>query len=179
MKKTTLIVLLLIAITTTAQEKMISHEGITNFEASIPLFEEVKAINEKTTCVLITKTGEISCWVAVKDFKFKRNLMEDHFNTNYMESDRYPKAVFKGKIEKFDLKNVTSETIPYQINGKMTIRGRSKKIITTATLKKVNDGIELFSEFPLNTDDFKIEIPFIVRSKVSKNVNTQIVCVLK
>ena len=61
----------------------------------------------------------------------------------------------------------------------MTIRGRSKKIITTATLKKVNDGIELFSEFPLNTDDYKIEIPFIVRSKVSKNVNTQIVCVLK
>ena len=64
--------------------------------------------------------------------------MEEHFNTYYMESDRYPKAIFNGKIEKFDLKNVTSETIPYQINGKMTIRGRSKKIITTATLKKVN-----------------------------------------
>ena len=158
---------------------MVSYEGIINFEASIPLFEEVKAINDNTTCILVTKTGEITCWVTIKDFKFKRNLMEEHFNTYYMESDRYPKAIFKGKIEKFDLKNVTSETIPYQINGKMTIRGRSKKIITTATLKKVNDGIELFSEFPLNTDDYKIEIPFIVRSKVSKNVNTQIVCVLK
>ena len=179
MKKTTLIVLLLIAITTTAQEKMISHEGITNFEASIPLFEEVKAINEKTTCVLITKTGEISCWVAVKDFKFKRNLMEDHFNTNYMESDLYPKAVFKGKIEKFDLKNLKSEMVTYQINGKMTIRGRTKKMTVKGTIKKVNDGIELYSEFPINTDDYKIEIPFIVSSKISKNVNTKIACVFR
>ena len=61
----------------------------------------------------------------------------------------------------------------------MTIHGRSKKITTKATLKKVPSGIALFSEFPLNTDDFKIEIPFIVRTKISKNVNTQISCVLK
>ena len=179
MKKNSLIVLLIIAFATNAQEKMVSYEGIINFEASIPLFEEVKAINDNTTCILVTKTGEITCWVTIKDFKFKRNLMEEHFNTYYIQKKSYPKAIFNKKKKKFDLKNVTSETIPYQINGKMTIRGRSKKIITTATLKKVNDGIELFSEFPLNTDDYKIEIPFIVRSKVSKNVNTQIVCVLK
>ena len=179
MKKNSLIVLLIIAFATNAQEKMVSYEGIINFEASIPLFEEVKAINEKTTCILITKTGELTCWVNIKDFKFKRNLMEEHFNTYYMESDRYPKAIFKGKIEKFDLKNVKAETVIYKINGKMTMHGRSKKITTKASLKKVPTGIELFSEFPLNTDDFKIEIPFIVRSKISKNVNTQISCVLK
>ena len=179
MKKNSLIALLLVASASIAQEKMVSYEGITNFEASIPLFEEVKAINDNTTCILITKTGEITCWVSIKDFKFKRNLMEEHFNTYYMESDRYPKAVFKGKIEKFDIKNVNSETVPYQINGKMTMHGRSKKMTTKATLKKVENGIELSSEFPLNTDDFKIEIPFIVRSKISKNVNTKIVCVLK
>lgn len=179
MKKITPIVLLLISIVTSAQEKMVSYEGTTNFEASIPLFEEVKAINEKTTCILITKTGQIACWVAVKDFKFKRNLMEEHFNNNYMESDRYPRAVFKGKIEKFDLKNLNSELMVYQINGKMTIRGKSQKITVKGTLKRVADGIELYSEFPLNTDDFNIEIPFIVRSKVSKKVNTQIACVFR
>ena len=179
MKKNFLIVLLIIAFPTNAQEKMVSYEGIINFEASIPLFEEVKATNENTTCILITKTGEITCWVNIKDFKFKRNLMEEHFNTYYLESDRYPRAVFKGRIDKFDLKNVKAETITYRITGKMTIHGRSRKITTKASLKKVPTGIELFSEFPLNTDDFKIEIPFIVRSKISKNVNTQISCVLK
>ena len=115
MKKITLIALILIAIATTAQEKMVSYSGITNFEASIPLFEEVKAINEKTTCILITKTGEITCWINIKDFQFKRDLMQDHFNKNYMESNRFPKAIFKGKIEKFNLKNLSSELNQYQM----------------------------------------------------------------
>ncbi|OAB28847.1 YceI-like domain-containing protein [Flavobacterium fryxellicola] len=179
MKKITSIALLFIALAINAQEKLVSYVGITNFEASVPLFEEVKAINEKTTCILITKTGDIACWSNVKDFKFKRNLMEEHFNKNYMESNRYPKAVFKGTIEKFDLNNLTSESRPYQINGKITIRGRTKKITITGTLKRLDNGIELQCEFPLNTDDFRIAIPFIVRSKISKNVNTQIICLLK
>ena len=179
MKKITSILFLLVATVIMAQEKMVSYNGITNFEASIPLFEEVKAMNEKTTCILITKTGDLTCWANIKDFKFKRNLMEEHFNSKYMESDRYPKAIFIGRIEKFDLKNLNSENLSYNINGKITIRGKSKKITIKGTLKKVYNGIELYSEFPLNTDDFNIEIPFIVRSKVSKKVNTQIVCVFR
>jgi hypothetical protein len=178
MKKITQIVLLLAAITTIAQEKMISHTGIINFEASIPLFEEVTAINPKTTCVLIPKTGEIICWINIKDFKFKRNLMEEHFNKNYMESNRFPKAIFKGKIEKFDLKNINTLITEYQINGKITIRGKTKRIILSATLKKVDQGIELNATFPINTDDFKIQIPLVVRSKISKNVKTKIICIL-
>ena len=179
MEKITSIALLFIALAINAQEKLVSYEGITNFEASIPLFEEVKATNEKTTCILITKTGDIACWINIKDFKFKRNLMEEHFNKNYMESSRYPRAVFRGTIEKFDLNNLTSEFRPYQINGKITIRGRTKKMTIKGTLKRIDNVVEIQSEFPLNTDDFRIEIPFIVRSKISKNVNTQIVCVLK
>lgn len=179
MKKITQIALLFIAIAAKSQEKMVSYMGITNFEASIPLFEEVKAINEKTTCILLTKTGEIACWINIKDFKFKRDLMQEHFNKNYMESNRFPRAVFKGKIDKFDFQKLTTTNNQYQITGKITIRGRTKKIIINGTLKKVDKGIELYSAFPLNTDDFNIEIPFIVRSKISKNVNTQIICVLE
>ena len=179
MKKITLIVLLIIAIKSFAQDKMVTYGAIIHFEASIPLFEEVKASNEKTTCILITKTGQIACWMNIKDFKFQRSLMEEHFNENYMESNRFPRAVFKGKIDKFNLKNLNSESNPCQIIGKITLRGRTKKIVINGTLKKVDKGIELYSAFPLNTDDFNIEIPFIVRSKISKKVNTQLICVLQ
>ncbi len=179
MKKIAKIVLIFFVSHIAAQEKLVSYTGITNFEASIPLFEEVRAINEKTTCIVITKTGDIACWIYIKDFKFKRDLMQEHFNKNYMESNRFPRAVFKGKIAKFDLKNLNSESNPCQITGKITIRGRTKKIVINGTLKKVDNGIELYSAFPLNTDDFKIEIPFIVRNKIAKNVNTQIICVLR
>ncbi|TDD75246.1 YceI family protein [Flavobacterium caseinilyticum] len=179
MKKITLILLLFIASATTAQEKMLSYGGIINFEASIPLFEEVKARNEKTTCILITKTGQFFCWTNIKDFKFERSLMEEHFNKNYMESHRFPRAYFKGRIEKFDLKNITNDAKLHQINGKITIRGLTKKMLITGTLKKVSNGIEFYCAFPLNTDDLKIEIPSVVRSKISKNVNTQIICLLQ
>jgi hypothetical protein len=178
MKKITQIVLLFAAIVTFAQERMVSYSGIINFEASIPLFEEVNAINDKTTCILIPKTGQIICWITIKDFKFKKKMMQEHFNDNYMESNRFPRAIFKGKIEKFDFKNISTVAGEYQINGKITIRGRTKRITLSGTLKKVDNGIELFAAFPLNTDDYKIQIPFIVRSKISKNVKTKIICVL-
>lgn len=179
MKKIILLFLILITNTSVAQEKMITDRGIINFEASVPFFEEVKAINEKTACVLITKTGEITCLVYIKRFLFERSLMQEHFNKNYLESDRYPKAIFKGIIEKFDLKNIDSNTKQYEIKGKITIHGKTKKITIYGTIKKVGEGIELVSNFPLNTDDFGIEIPYIVRSKIAKNVNTQITCVLQ
>ena len=179
MKKIILLFLIFITNTTVAQEKMITDSGIINFEASVPFFEEVKAINEKTACVLVTKTGGITCLAYIKKFQFERSLMQEHFNKNYLESDRYPKAIFKGIIEKFDLKNIDSNTKEYVIKGKITIHGKSKKIMIYGTIKKVGKGIELISNFPLNTDDFGIEIPYIVRSKIAKNVNTQITCVLQ
>jgi hypothetical protein len=179
MKKIMLLFLILITYKASAQEKMTTDRGIINFEASVPFFEEVKAINNKTACVLVTKTGEITCMVYIKKFLFERSLMQEHFNRNYLESDRYPRAIFKGIIEKFDLKNVDSVSKEYAIKGKMTIHGKSKKIMVYGTIKKVSEGIELVSSFPLNTDDFGIEIPFIVRSKISKKVNTQITCVLQ
>jgi hypothetical protein len=179
MKKIILLILLIVSLKSAAQDQMATYTGLINFEASIPLFEEVKASNEKTTCILITKTGQITCWVNIKDFKFKRSLMEEHFNRNYMESNRFPKAFFKGRIEKFDLKNINSVAKKHQINGKITIHGKTKKIVIYGSLKKVNKRLQLTSEFTLNTDDFMIEIPLIVRSKISKSVNTQMICVFQ
>jgi hypothetical protein len=56
-------------------------------------FEEVKLLI-KASCVLITKTGDFTCWMYVKDFQFERSLMQEHFNDNYLESE-YPRAIFK------------------------------------------------------------------------------------
>jgi hypothetical protein len=179
MKKRKLLLLFLITLTSNGQDKMHSYTGITNFEASIPLFEEVKAVNKQTTCTLITKSGEINCWLSVGDFEFKRNLMKEHFNTTYLESDRYPKALFRGRIENFDLKTITANTLKCQIKGKITLKGTTKTIALKGSLRKVQNGLEFIANFPINTDDFNIKIPLVVRSKISKTVNTQISCVLQ
>lgn len=178
MKNFTLLALLLVLYPIDAQNKFTSSKCVIYFEASVPLFEAVEAKNEDVHCTLIPNKSEITFTAAIKKFKFKRDLMREHFNSNYMESDRYSKATFKGIIEKFDLKLITEEEKDFFIIGKITIHGQSRMITVLAKIKKAGNGIQIKSNFTLNTDDFNIEIPNIVISKISKKVNTQIVCVL-
>ena len=178
MKNFTLLALFFVLYPIDAQNKFSSSKCIINFEASVPLFEAVEAENNNVNCTLNADKGEISFVVVIKKFQFKRNLMQEHFNSNYMESDRYSKATFKGIIEKFDLKVITEEEKDFLIKGKITIHGQSRMITVLGKIKKAGDGIQINSNFTLNTDDFNIEIPNIVIAKISKKVNTQIVCVL-
>lgn len=93
-----LIAFFIIQINFFVQEKVLTKPDITTFEASIPSFEEVKANNKNSGCVLNTKTGEIVGLLLMKNFKFKLALMEEHFNENYMESDKYQKEFLKAKL---------------------------------------------------------------------------------
>jgi polyisoprenoid-binding protein YceI len=178
MKKFTLLALLLVLYPINAQNKFTSSKCTIYFEASVPLFEAVEAKNNDVDCTLIADKSEITFTAVIKKFQFKRNLMKKHFNTNYMESHRYSKATFKGIIEKFDLKAVTEEEKVFLIKGKITIHGQSRMITVHAKIKKTGNGIQLNSNFILNTDDFNIVIPNVVIAKISKTVNTQIECVL-
>jgi hypothetical protein len=179
MKKITLLLLLLNIYCIAAQKKLTSSKCSIHFEASVPFFEAVEAKNDLVSCVLIPEKCQITFVALIENFQFKRDLMREHFNTNYMESDRYSKATFKGIIEKFDLKDINEIDKEYQINGKITIHGESKAITVLAKIKKVKDGIQINSHFILNTEDFKIEIPSIVIPKVSKRVNTDFECLLQ
>lgn len=179
MRKITLLFLLLNIYFIAAQEKLTSSNSLIHFEASVPLFEAVEAKNDAVSCVLIPGKSQITFVAIIKKFQFKRDLMREHFNTNYMESDRYPKATFKGLIEKFDMKDINEIEKDYQIKGKIEIHGQSKTIAVLARIKRVKDGIQINSHFTLNTDDFNIEIPSIVIAKVSKLVNTEVKCILQ
>lgn len=149
---------------------MTAKNVIVFFEASVPVFEPVEAKNECARGALNVKRGYISFEIPMNKFRFERSLMEEHFNDNYLETKRYPKATFIGLVEKFELKIITNIPKTYLIKGKITIHGQTKNITVTGKIKQTEKGIELFSEFSLNTDDFDIEIPFLVRDKISKNV---------
>lgn len=174
MKKSILYALLFFTLNILSQERLMTAKGNINFEASVPFFEEVKAKNEDVICILNHKNGELSCTVLIKKFQFKRDLMYEHFNDNYLESDRYSKATFKGIIDKFDLKDINNTNKEYLIKGKIEIHGKSKKISVTAKIKKIDNEVQIVSNFTLNTEDFNIEIPSMVIAKISKFVNTEI-----
>jgi len=179
MKRTTLLILLFTAFSIYAQEKFTTNTATVNFEASIPLFEEIKAVNRSAVIVLEPKTSTFNCIVLIKDFRFKLDLMQEHFNENYLESDRYPKAVFKGKIAKFDMKDIDDIEKEYLIKGKLTVHGKSREIEVKALMKRVKEGIQIHSDFPIVVSDFDISIPIKIGSKISTTANTGLSAVIR
>ncbi|KRD12111.1 hypothetical protein ASE21_21365 [Flavobacterium sp. Root901] len=179
MKKIILIAMLCVCAIGVSQEKMISKSGKVTFEASVPSFEEVKAVNNNVTFVLNPATGEIASLALMKGFQFKVALMEEHFNENYIESDQYPKAIFRGKIENFDINSLNADSKVFIIKGKLELHGKSKDIKTTAKIFKSAIGISILSDFTVIANDFNIKIPSLVKNKVSDKINIQIAAVLK
>ncbi len=179
MKRTTLLILFFSAFSIYAQDKFTTNTATINFEASLPLFEEIKAVNRSAVIVLEHKTSAFNCTVTIKDFRFKLDLMQEHFNENYLESDRYPKAVFKGKIADFDMKNINEIEKEYLIKGKLTVHGKSREMEVKALIKKVKEGIQIHSDFPILFSDFDISIPKKIVSKISSTANTGLSAVIR
>jgi len=179
MKRITLLILLISAFCTYAQEKFTTNTATINFEASLPLFEEIKAVNRSAVIVLEPKTSNFNCTVLIKDFRFKLDLMQEHFNENYLESDRYPKAVFKGKIANFDVNDINEIEKEYLIKGKLTVHGKSREIEVKALMKKVREGIQIHSDFPILMSDFNISIPNKIASKISSTATTGLIAVMR
>jgi TATA-box binding protein (TBP) (component of TFIID and TFIIIB) len=173
------LILLSISCYTFSQEKLTTQSGTINFEASVPLFEEVNAINNSVKCVLNEENRTIVCLLKISDFHFKLDLMETHFNDIYMESQRYTKASFKGEILNFDSAKITTTGTLFFINGKIKIHGVTQPINVKALIKKVGDRVQITSDFDLNTDSFGIEIPSMILPKISKTVHTHLNCTLE
>ncbi|MBP6001720.1 MAG: YceI family protein, partial [Flavobacterium sp.] len=105
MKKILILFLLSLSVNAIGQ-KMISRTGEIKFDATVPGSLDVVAASDNTVSAVLDKaTGDFVVQSMVKSFKFKSPLMQEHFNENYMESDKFPKATFKGKIIKYDQKS--------------------------------------------------------------------------
>lgn len=151
-----------------SQTKYLTRSGTVSFEASVPAVEEVKAKNESVTAILNTDDGAFAALIFVKGFRFKNALMEEHFNENYAESDTYPKATFKGKINSFSIENIGANL---KMSGPLTFHGKTKEIKDVVlNMTKNEDGILITGAFIILASDFDIKIPKIVKDKVSENV---------
>ncbi len=178
MKATILLFFAFFSLSFFAQEKYYTTTGTVLFESSVPSFEEVKATNTKVTAIL-KDDGTIASLALTKAFRFKIALMEEHFNENYMESNRFPKATFSGKISNFSIDQLTSSEKEFNIKGKLTIRGVPKNIEIRSRIKKHKNTISISSNFTTTPEDFGIKIPSIVRNKIAKKVAVTFHFILK
>jgi len=150
-------------------QKYYTKTGQIDFEASVPAFEPVKASHKTVTALLDINSGEIAVLALMKGFRFRNALMEEHFNENYMESDSYPKAVFKGVIEGFSKENL-EDNASFTVNGVLTLHGKSKEITTTLSVKAEGDSFALKTNFSVAPGDFDIKIPSVVSEKISDKI---------
>ena len=162
--------LLALATQEVTAQKYFTKTGLTEFKASVAAFEPIEAKNNSTSAILNTANGQVASLLFVKAFHFRVALMEEHFNENYMDSDKYPKASFKGKIAGFAFQKLTNQARVFPLNGTLTIRGKSKAIATKAYIRKVDNKVVVVSSFWVKPADFGIKIPNIVRKKIAKSI---------
>ncbi len=109
----------------------------------------------------------------MKSFLFRKELMQEHFNENYVESDRYPKSTFKGTFTG-DVDPQKPGVYNVEAQGVITLHGVEKSINTPATIEITGDGLTGTARFNLLPQDFNITIPGIVRDKIAKQIDVQV-----
>jgi len=164
----------LICTFTKAQHKYLTKNGSIQFEASVPSFEEVKAKNNSVTAIFNTANGEFASLALIKGFRFKVALMEEHFNENYMDSDKYPKAILKGKIKEFSPTKLSDVATKHILTSTLTVHGETKNIDIPILIKKVNNIIYINSTFSVTPEEFNVSIPKIIRKKVAQKIGISV-----
>ncbi len=154
-----------------AQNALIDKEGIAHFFSEAPL-ENIEATNKKALGAIDLDKGTVAVSMQMKDFHFDKSLMEEHFNENYIESEKYPKASFKGKILDFSSLDFTQpgEFIA-KAEGELQIHGVSRPLTSDVEFRVTDDNIEVSTFFQVALEDHKIKIPKIVIKNIAEVVD--------
>ncbi|MCE7042361.1 YceI family protein [Dyadobacter sp. CY312] len=154
-----------------AQSMFSTSAGNTKFSSETPL-ENINAENKKSQAILNTSTGEVAMRMNMKDFSFPNKLMQEHFNENYIESDKYPTATFSGKIDQAVDYSRDGE-YDASATGKFTVHGVTKTRTIKGKIKVAGGKILLTSTFLVALADHKIEVPQIVFVKIAQNITVK------
>lgn len=154
---------------TFSQTSFTSKDVKINLFSSTPL-EDIKAESAKGYSVIVPKTKQIVFQVAVKSLVFPRPLMQEHFNENYIESDKYPTATFKGTlVEDIDFTKDGAYTVT--ANGIFTVHGVAKQRTIVGKLIILNGKPAISCSFDVLCADHNIKIPKIVFTKIAEKIN--------
>jgi len=153
-------------------QNYMTKTGFIGFYSKTPL-EDIKAENNQVYAVLDPANHHIAFALLLKGFIFPKELMQEHFNENYVESDKYPKATFSGACSG-DMDLAKEGTYQVVIKGTLSLHGVTQPLETTAQLEVKSGQILGTSSFRLKPEDFQIQIPGVVRDKIAKEINVRV-----
>ena len=129
---------------------------------SYALLEDIQAVNTESIGAIDTESGEFIIKIPVNAFEFPNKLMQKHFNDSYLETDKYPESIFRGKLNG----NTAS--------GEITLHGVTKKIEIPISKTINEEGININTEFKILLKDHKIKIPRLLFQNIAEEIEVKV-----
>jgi hypothetical protein len=168
-------IILLMGSNTLTAQKYMTKNGNIKFYSETPM-ETIEATNNQVNAALDSQTGDLVLKVLIKSFSFEKALMQEHFNENYMESDKFPNSTFQGKVTNLPAIDFKKEgTYEATIEGDLTIHGLTQKISEKGTFTvKAGDKIHGISKFNVKPADYSIKIPGAVVKNIAETIEVTV-----
>lgn len=171
MKNQILITVLISISTVSFSQKYVIEKAFVSFFSDAAI-EDIKADNKKTSSIFNAENGEVVFSIPINEFQFEKSLMQEHFNEKYMESDKYPKSTFQGKITGFDPN--AKGTQQAKATGKLTVHGVTNEVEIPGTIEKQGDKIAMKAKFMVKLVDHKITIPQLLWQNIAEQVEVTV-----
>lgn len=175
MKKILIAASLILSVNAVSAQKYFTRTGNISFFSHTPM-EDIKAVNNEVSSVLDATTGEVRFIVPINSFKFQNALMQEHFNENYMESTKFPKAEFKGTVSNISAAQLSKNgTYNTTVTGKLTMHGVTKEVSVPSTIIVKDGSVTANTKFTVQTADYSIKVP---TEKVAKSIEITVSSIL-
>ncbi len=152
-------------------QKFTLEKSTVSFYSDAPM-EAIKAENIKSAGLLNLTTGDIVFSIPIEEFEFEKDLMKKHFNEKYLETEKYPKATFQGKIIGF--KTDVSGEQETSAKGKLTMHGVTKEIEVKGTIDLTNNKPRIKANFKIQIADYNIKIPKLLWKNIAEEVDVKV-----
>lgn len=153
-----------------AQSPLVDRKGEIHFFSNAPL-EDIEATNKEALGAIDLEKGTIAVSMLMKGFEFEKSLMQEHFNENYIESDKFPKATFKGTLRNFEsLDFEKAGSFTAEVNGEIEIHGVTKPWNATVQFEVTPSSMSAKTVFMVVLEDFKVKIPRLLFRNIAEEV---------
>jgi len=160
----------LFAITLISAQKFKTNSTYIKFYSDAPM-EDIEAINEASVSLIDLSKKTIAIVIPIASFVFDKSLMQEHFNENYLESDKYPNAVFKGTINGWNGENGSKNA---EAAGMLEIHGITNQVTIPGKIEFNGDKLTLSTVFTIKLEDYKIKIPKAVFYNIAEEVEVTV-----
>lgn len=169
MKKLFFITLAILSVGMVCAQKYTSREGNIYFNPNKDQNnKEYAAQSKEATAVLQVDNSSVALLVPMKTFRFNNALLEEHFNENYLHTNKYPNGTYKGKLVGFTADMLTKDgTYDMVSEGQVTLHGVTKNFKSAVKMTVKGKTVTFLCNFKVRAEDYNIDIPGLVKPKLA------------